>query len=65
MSDALETVKKYVPDADPAVVEKMASTYRLVLQKADAALVSASDPEELKRLFPDEGVGRPGASVRR
>ena len=48
MSDALDTVKKYVPDADPAVVEKMASTYRLVMQKADAALVSASDPEELK-----------------
>ena len=41
MSDALETVKKYVPDADPAVVEKMASTYRLALQNADAALVSA------------------------
>ncbi|MCM3897448.1 MULTISPECIES: DUF2853 family protein [Gordonia] len=48
MSDALETVKKYVPDADPAVVEKMASTYRLALQNADAALVSASDPAELK-----------------
>ena len=48
MSDALETVKKYVPDADPAVVEKTASTYRLALQNADAALVSASDPAELK-----------------
>ncbi|MFZ2511476.1 MAG: DUF2853 family protein [Gordonia sp. (in: high G+C Gram-positive bacteria)] len=48
MSDARETVLAYVPDADVNVVDKMAATYRLALSNRDAALVSASDPEELK-----------------
>lgn len=48
MSEARESVLAYVPDADTAVVDKMASTYALVLRDRDAALVSASDPEELK-----------------
>ncbi|MFT4087125.1 MAG: DUF2853 family protein [Gordonia sp. (in: high G+C Gram-positive bacteria)] len=48
MSDARETVLRYVPDADLDVVDSMAKTYRLVLSNRDAALVSASDPEELK-----------------
>lgn len=48
MSDARETVLAYVPDADLDVVDAMVRTYRLVLSNRDAALVSASDPEELK-----------------
>ncbi|MFT4126090.1 MAG: DUF2853 family protein [Gordonia sp. (in: high G+C Gram-positive bacteria)] len=48
MADALETVRAYAPDADEAVVAKMASTYRLVLQNRNSALVAASDPAELK-----------------
>ncbi|WP_448222754.1 DUF2853 family protein [Gordonia iterans] len=48
MSEARDTVLAYVPDADVEVVDKMAATYRLALSNRDAALVSASDPEELK-----------------
>lgn len=48
MTDARETVLAYAPNADTAVIDKMASTYRLVLLSRDASLVSASDPEELK-----------------
>lgn len=47
MSDPVESVLAYAPHADKAVVEKMASTYRLVLSKRDSASVSASDPAEL------------------
>jgi len=47
-TDWIADVKKYAPKADDAVLEKMASTYRLVLSKPDAALVSFSDAEELK-----------------
>lgn len=46
--DWIADVKKYAPDADDAVLEKMLATYRLVLSQADASLVSFSDPEELK-----------------
>lgn len=48
MSDAQQSVLAYAPHADKAVLDKMASTYRLVLANRDSALVSASDPEELK-----------------
>ncbi|EGD56237.1 DUF2853 family protein [Gordonia neofelifaecis] len=48
MTDARESVLAYAPEADLDVVDKMAATYRLVLSNRDAALVSASDPEELK-----------------
>ncbi|OZC33103.1 DUF2853 family protein [Gordonia polyisoprenivorans] len=48
MSDARDTVLAYAPDADTAVIDKMASTYALALRNRDAALVSASDPAELK-----------------
>jgi len=46
MSDALEQVRAFAPDADEAVVAKMASTYRLVLSNRDSELVSFSDREE-------------------
>ena len=48
MSDARETVLAYVPGADVEIVDKMAAVYRLALSNPDAALVAASDPEELK-----------------
>ncbi len=48
MATAHESVHAYAPHADQAVVNKMASTYRLVLNNRDAALVSASYPAELK-----------------
>jgi hypothetical protein len=48
MTDHHESVHTYAPHADTAIIDKMASTYRLVLSDRDSALVSASDPEELK-----------------
>lgn len=48
MSDHHASVHAYAPHADTAVIDKMASTYRLVLNSRDSALVSASDPDELK-----------------
>lgn len=48
MTDHHASVLAYVPNADTAIVDKMAATYRLALSDRDAALVSASDPEELK-----------------
>ncbi len=48
MSKHLEEIQKYDAKADPAIVEKMAKTYRLVLSKRDSAYVSASDDKELK-----------------
>lgn len=47
-TDWLADVKKYAPNADEAVVEKMVKTYQLVLSKADSSLVSFSDADELK-----------------
>lgn len=48
MSKHLEEIQKYDAKADPAIVEKMAKTYRLVLSKRDSAYVSVSDDNELK-----------------
>lgn len=47
MTDAHESVLAYAPHADKAVLDKMASTYRLVLANRDSATVAASDPAEL------------------
>ena len=47
MTDHHESVHTYAPHADTAIIDKMAATYRLVLDDRDSALVSASDPEEL------------------
>ena len=68
MSDALESVQKYAPHADKAVVEKMAATYRLVLSDRDSATVSASDPAELATvresfLKKKLGLSRPDAEL--
>ena len=48
MTDHHASVHTYAPHADTAIIDKMATTYRLVLSNRDSALVSASDPEELK-----------------
>ncbi len=48
MSNHLAEIQKYDSGADPAIVEKMAKTYRLVLSKRDSAFVATSDPSELK-----------------
>lgn len=48
MTDAHDTVYAYAPHADKEVVDKMVTTYRLVLSNRDASLVSASDPAELE-----------------
>ncbi|MCZ9309579.1 DUF2853 family protein [Corynebacterium uberis] len=45
--DPREDLKKYAPNADQAVVDNLYNTYRLVLSKPDASLVSFTDPEEL------------------
>lgn len=45
--DHLADIKKYSPNADAAVVEKMAATYRLVLSKPDSATIAFGDPTEL------------------
>ena len=47
MTDHHESVHTYATHADTAIIDKMAATYRLVLDDRDSALVSASDPEEL------------------
>lgn len=47
-TDWIADVKKHAPNADDAVLEKMHSSYRMVLSHADSALVSFSDPEECK-----------------
>ena len=48
MSNVHDSVLAYAPHADKAVIDKMATTYRLVLRNRDSSLVSASDPAELK-----------------
>jgi len=47
-TDWAADVKKHVPNADDAVIEKMVSTYRLVLSKPDTASVAFSDKAELE-----------------
>lgn len=44
--DYLADIKKYAPTADADVVASMEKTYRLVLSKADTAVVAFGDPAE-------------------
>jgi len=46
-TDALAAIRAYAPQADEAVVQKMESTYRLVLSHRDSASVAFGDPVEL------------------
>ncbi|WP_409484423.1 DUF2853 family protein [Arsenicicoccus dermatophilus] len=48
MSDPHQSVLAYAPHADKDVLDKVVSTYRLVLSNRDAVNVSASDPAEVE-----------------
>ena len=50
MSDYLANVKKYIPDADEAVVDKLVKHLGIALQKKDSSTVAASDQQELDRV---------------
>lgn len=45
-TDWAADIKKYAPDADDAVIQKMLSTYRLVLSRRDSAYVAVHDTKE-------------------
>ena len=46
----MDGVKKYVANADEAVVKKIVGYLGIALQSRDASLVSCSDPKELARV---------------
>jgi len=48
MADLEGAIKRYVPEPDPDAVKGLIKTYRIAVSHADAALVSFSDPAELK-----------------
>lgn len=50
MADHLADVKKYDSSADEAVVGNIVKHLGIALRNRDSALVSCSDPEELKRV---------------
>lgn len=50
MSDHLETVRKYAPNADEGVVAKIVKHLGIALQKQDSARVAVSDRAELDRI---------------
>lgn len=50
MADYLADVQKYDPAADEAIVGKIVKHLGIALRNRDSALVSCSDPEELKRV---------------
>lgn len=59
---ALDDIKKYASNADEAVVAKMEKNYALVLQNADARLVSFSDAAELKTVRENFVKGKLGVT---
>ena len=50
MSDYLADVKKFAPNADEAVVDKIVKYCGIALRNKDSSLVSASDKAELDRV---------------
>lgn len=50
MSDYLADVRRYDAAADEAVVDKIVKHLGIALRNRDSSLVSATDPEELKRV---------------
>ena len=50
MSDYLANVKKYVPDADEAIVDKLVKHLGIALRSKDSSTVAASDQTELDRV---------------
>ncbi|MBN9044740.1 MAG: DUF2853 family protein [Rhizobiales bacterium] len=57
MSDYLADVRRYDAGADEAVVSKIVRHLGIALRNRDSSLVSATDPEELKRVR-DSWVGK-------
>ena len=50
MSEYLADVRRYDAGADEAVVDKIVKHLGIALRNRDSSLVSATDPEELKRV---------------
>jgi len=50
MTDYLADVKKYDPDANADIVNKIVKHLGIALRKRDSSLVSATDPKELDRV---------------
>jgi len=50
MADYLADVQKYDSSADEAIVGKIVKHLGIALRNRDSALVSCTDPEELKRV---------------
>ena len=50
MSDYIEDVRRYAPDADEGAVSTIVKYLGIALQGKDSALVSCSDPGELARV---------------
>ncbi|HEY0259523.1 MAG TPA: DUF2853 family protein [Lacisediminihabitans sp.] len=48
--DYIADVQKYTSAVDESVVQAMAATYRLVLSRADSAVIAFGDPGELARV---------------
>ncbi|HHI77323.1 MAG TPA: DUF2853 family protein [Gammaproteobacteria bacterium] len=64
MTDYLADVKRYDPDADPAVVDKIIKHLGIALRSSrDAALVSCSDPSELDRVREKWAMKKLGADA--
>ena len=50
MSEYIENVRKYAPDADEGAVNTIVKYLGIALQNRDSSLVSCSDPDELARV---------------
>lgn len=50
MSDYIADVRRYDAGADEAVVDKIVKHLGIALRNRDSSLVSATDPEEMKRV---------------
>lgn len=48
MADYIDDVRKYDPDADPEMVDKIVKRLGIALRSRDASLVSCSSQSELK-----------------
>lgn len=50
MTDYIENVRRYAPDADERAVDTIVKYLGIALQGTDSSLVSCSDPDELSRV---------------
>ncbi|MBS3652474.1 DUF2853 family protein [Pseudaminobacter sp. 19-2017] len=63
MSDYLADVKKYDPEADAAVVDRIVKHLGIALRNRDSSQVSASDKKELERVRDNWAVKKLGADA--